>query len=438
MHRATLVAVAVIALLASAAPAPALHVEHFEDLARSKLPNGLVELPVRGSPKARRAGGYILRFSDASLQVSPLDGQDTGRADFEAIRGAILQQKTGDLYYMPAPSESLLAWSGRIAEIGRGFLFELSGKELPRPPAAFSKRGRDGKTSKGYPGRVDVVRIDGRYLVETIAGRYALVRVLEKAPSFVVLQWVYQPSGARVFEIPKRRLLPYKPRATLAERMGYAPRLSKRPEQSPGVPSKGHQGAVSAAAFPEGAVTHLRHREALAKELIRIVENKDGSAARSARGFAAEALGRMRAPEAAPVLASLINAPLPHSATHPDPVRPSMGIMYGAVPALVRIGKPGARACLEALCRLTPQERQKTSKPRLLCRVIVQVEGKAVALLLIRKMLENAQDEQARENLRLALELVEEGKVPPAQSPTYRTPMGAPVKSEGRGTGARP
>ncbi|NQT51344.1 HEAT repeat domain-containing protein [bacterium] len=419
MYKVVFIALVLAARIASAAPAE--HVEDFEDLAKVALPHGIVELPARGSARARRAGGYILRFRDGSLHVSPLDGQHTGSPDLAAVRNAILKERTGDLYCSGAPTVSLLAWSGRIAALGPGFLFELSGKELPRPPAASGEQRRDGQTGKGYPGRVDAVRTDGRYLVETVDGRYALIRVLEKASSFAVAQWVYQPSGARVFKTPKLRLLTYKPRATPAERLGYVPRKGKRPGPSAGVPGEEQDAAARVKPFPEGTVNHLKAREALVKQLMQVVENREGSASSRARGFAAEALGRIRAPEAASLLASLVDVPLPHSAAKPDPVRPAMGVvMYGAVPALVRIGKPGARACVQALCKLDSDERRKTSKPQFLCRVLVQVEGKTVALMLIRKMLAEGEDEQVRKNLELALKLVMAGGVQPVQSPGYR------------------
>jgi len=405
MTRSALAAVLVIGRLTLAGPAPSTHVEYVEDLSRSELPHGITVLPVRGSPRAKQLGGYIFRFRDASFGVSPLDGKEGGEPDPLAIRAAILEEKVGDLYYVGPIEKGLLAWSGRIEEVGWGFLLHLDGKELRRPVLVGEHADAGGGAKRRCPGHLDRVRLDGRYLVETLDGRYALLRIVEMAPTFVVIQWVCQPSRARVFPIPKWRRVKYQPRATAAERLGYdAPRPTPTPRPPAPAPPEPRPALED---FPAGTTRHLADREKLIKILMEIVADRDGRASHLARGYAAEALGLMRAVEAAPLLASVIDAHLSHSQTPRDPIRPAMGSPYGAVLALVDIGKPGAAACLDALCKLSPEERPRSSKPGLLTSVIRRVEGKRGAELLLRERLAQTEDPKARGNLEHALSLLE-------------------------------
>ena len=141
---------------------------------------------------------------------------------------------------------------------------------------------------------------------------------------------------------------------------------------------------------------------------MEILENRDDRAGHTARGIAADALGRMRAVEAAPLLASLIDELLPFPGDGKRRVRPSpVRNMYGAVPALVRVGRPGAAACLDAITRLTRGERTETSKLRLLATVVFRVEGKEVATLLVRDRMAKAQAREERDNLKHTLELLQ-------------------------------
>ncbi len=100
-----------------------------EDLSACKLPHGELLLPDRNHRQA--AKGYFLRFSDGALNPSPFKGKeqpDSLGALFERLR----KEHTGDLAYSGLHEGTFVAVSGRIADLGRHFLHELSGRRLAR------------------------------------------------------------------------------------------------------------------------------------------------------------------------------------------------------------------------------------------------------------------------------------------------------------------
>ena len=97
-----------------------------EDLSKCRLPHGELVLPSRGSPGGRR--GHILRFSDERLALDPFAVAGERPKSLKELFARMRRERTGDLMYSPLNDGTLIAVSGRIADLGRHYLYELNRK----------------------------------------------------------------------------------------------------------------------------------------------------------------------------------------------------------------------------------------------------------------------------------------------------------------------
>jgi len=175
-----------------------------EDLSACTLPTGTALIPQRDSPKAEEKGGYIFRFSDQKLSVDPLNRDRKKPKSVEDFCRAIRDEGTGDLMYSQGGGAHFIAFSGRIRDLGESLLYTFSGKELERPQQVAEVE----EDKEAIPGSVAGVAEGHSYLVETLDGKFALVRLISKEDRAAKIQWVYQPDGSRKFSIPQGKLLP--------------------------------------------------------------------------------------------------------------------------------------------------------------------------------------------------------------------------------------
>ena len=354
-------------------------VASIEDLKGAELPHGIVQLPRRDSAEARRLGGCIFRFSDATFHEIPKAGAKDGKQNANGVFQSVHERKLGDLTYSPMNEGTFISWSGRISDLGEGFLYELDGKTLIQPPLVYSVQERSGSTGKGYGGFLEHLVEGHRYIVQTTDGKCALIRLLEKGKEGAVIQWILQPNGSRAFQIPK------------AEPEQYQVRLPGRQTSIRG--DEDRSGLDKSYELRNEAKAHLAARKALIQRLILVVDAQGGEG----RGDVAlkieaiKSLGAMRATEAVPVLIKHIdfvdrNAPMRELNT---------AALYPAVGALESIGKPGSRTAIEGIrdayrFDVDGDENRRLSRIQLLTQVVVRVEGQDVARFILERELHNA------------------------------------------------
>jgi hypothetical protein len=358
--------------------------EFQEDLSASKLPNGIAEIGRGGGPVARKAGGYIFRFRDATFHVTPHEARDERPQSGEDVRDAVVKEKIGDLCYSPINGGTLVAWSGRISDLGKGYLHELDGKTLKRPPVIFSKEERSGKTGKGYPGHIEHIRVGHRYLIETVDQHYAVVRVLEKALDSGVVQWVYQPKGTIAFKIPKQKLAAFKARH---QTTSSDPRQVLRPL------------GPEEAKLAKKAAEHLKERRQLIAQLIAEVDKiSDPQKVHRLGGVAIRTLGDLRASEAVDALVKQVDC-LGGGPTQTD--RITVAGLYGCVGALYKIGKPAVKPAVKAIRDMhhfdvQGDENRRLARTELLTVVIHAVEGRQVAKSILEAELKKVEPESKK------------------------------------------
>jgi hypothetical protein len=391
--RAKWLILAVAAALAVRAAA-GRQVDSREDLSGVKLPNGVSRLPSHGAPDVRKLGGYIFRFRDASYHLSPFDAKGTEPGSADELRGAIRRADAGDLTYTYMQGGSLVAWSGRIADLGEGYLHELSGKKLDRPPLAYSKLHRDGRGGSPYVGYLEGVAVGHRYLVETTGGHFAIVRLLRQGGRTATVQWVYQPNGGRKFAIANSPLVPLEALETPAQRPTDDPRqLPSQPRSAP--PTIRELRIQDLRAIRSAIATHTENRRALLRALIRSVTEGDGPG----KVAAIKALGELRATGAAPALAREIawfDRWTPRSEA-------TIAISHPCVPALIEVGLPGAGACLAELATCPSETALQKRRLKLLALVVLRVYGDKLAKVVLADRRDAAQTDRAKENFQAAL-----------------------------------
>jgi len=359
-----------------------------EDLAGCKLPHGITELPEQGSPKSIELKGYIFSFETGRLAIDPFTFADKHPSSFKEFRDAIIASKTGDIYFKSVGKEMFLfALSGRIKDLGQHFLYEFSGVELAEPTEVFFV-----EDNEAIPGVQPDVRLGNCYLITTVNGQLVLLRVIriDVDRRSCAIQWIKRAPGAKVFEIPKGTIVEPKRRA----------------RELPVPALKGEEYWKRIEKIEKAVIAHVAYRKKLTKHLMGILEGgmeKGGHAI----PLSINTLGEMRAVEAAPLLASMIDTPISSGVS----LSLTIDNMFACVPALVSIGKPGAAACMDEIVKLTPEDRQKPFKEKLLCSVILRVEGEKVARLLLEERKEAVSKEKEQvENLDRAIALIEEVK----------------------------
>jgi len=175
-----------------------------EDLSSCPLPSGTTEIPQRNSPRAGRENEYIFKFSNGRLMSeSPMKGNKIVLSATEILK-TIRDQSVGDLLYAPNNGGTFIAISGRMADVGEGYLYSFGEKELVRPSEVVGRK----ENKAGIPGAIEGVFEGHCYFVETVDGKFALIRLISQGDRTAKIQWVYQPDGSRAFNIPQGKLLP--------------------------------------------------------------------------------------------------------------------------------------------------------------------------------------------------------------------------------------
>jgi len=395
MSRVIMLAVVclVIALTSASWAEPVVSVE---DLKGAELPHGIVVLPRQGSDEARRLGGCIFRFSDAAFQAIPeKNGEQGGNDLFQTVR----ERNLGDLTYSPMNEGTFISWSGRIADLGGGFLSELDGKKLIQPPLVYSVEERSGSTGKGYEGFLEHLVEGHRYLLRTTDGKFALLRLLEKGRSGAVFQWLYQADGTRMFSIPTAD-----PKAYTAKFGGSSDRPSVPPvatgdttvtglKEAPLV-QIGNDVASDPRAFATMVEQYLRNRKLTIETLIALVENGDGRT----KSLAIRTLGDLRATEAAPVLAARIAWLDSWSKV----LEATIEGTQPCVPALIGIGLPGAQAALDEISRVDDPAAEGQRRLKLLSLVVLRVYEEKLANFVLEDRAATVKTDKERENFERA------------------------------------
>jgi hypothetical protein len=169
-----------------------------EDLSACKLPNGVVIMPAPGSPAART--GEILKLSTGRFTWYPTEpGRTLSPAQAaEKLRAT----NAADLEYLPENEGTLWAVSGHISELGALYLADAAALKMDAPMEIRA-------TSRGPAGMYTGIAEGRTYLVQGADGHYSLVRVLEKTAQSLTIQYVNQPAGTLVFDVPRGDLVDF-------------------------------------------------------------------------------------------------------------------------------------------------------------------------------------------------------------------------------------
>jgi hypothetical protein len=208
-----------------------------EDLSGCKLPHGEDFLPDRNAPK-----GYIFRFSDQTLGRNPFEMEGKRPASLNELFERMRTEGTGDLMYSPLNEGTFVAVSGKMTDLGAHFLYEFHERDLLPPSQVWGEKEKSG-AGKGTPGAIEGLKEGHCYLVETVDGKLALVRLLRRQSRSSLVQWVYQPSGSRKFAIPKGEVSTVPPEQV-------SPRKGAKVKGKP----DGHSVAYSAAGPMPGTI----------------------------------------------------------------------------------------------------------------------------------------------------------------------------------------
>jgi hypothetical protein len=364
-----------------------------EDLSSCQLPHGELTLFDRNAPEGSK--GYFLRFSDGTLNLPPATGAQrppTVAGYFKQLQDA----KIGDLMYSPLNKGSLVAVSGRMADLGGHFLHDFNARSLERPSKIFSKQERSGK-GEATPGVIDGVLNGHCFLVETVDGKYALIRIVQQRDRSALIQYVYQPDGSRQFAIPQGKITSIAP--------------------PPGDPSKEPKSAMpfgverlDPADFSKAVAVHGENRKKMIALSIQLLEVNKGSldAVLVNRHYAAIFLGKIRAAEAAPTLAAHVDDNLALVS-----LRITVENSYRCVQSLIDIGIPGAKAAVKQIeldASAAPpngvQPRdwndRQTQRRNLLALVVLKVYGERLAKIVLEDRIAEVADEKAKTALKEA------------------------------------
>jgi len=363
-----------------------------EDLSACKLPNGLSSIPTRVNPRSRSEGD-VFSFSKEKLSPAPpfkKDGRRLTPAEWVAL---IRKANIGDLQFGTAENGYLFAITGRIVDLGKHYLHEFDGKDLARP-------GIVPPTEKNDPhGALEGIgKHNGHsFLVETVNGKYAMLRLISQENEQATIQWVYQPDGTRRFAIPKGRIL-------AAPRPVAIPR-SEEPSKMPF-----HIDQLDVRDFAKAATAHMENRKKLVEMSIGLLSSKDTATAN--RYLACKVLGDIRACEGAAVLARIIDTPL---SSGPVRLRVIVPDSYGCVYSLIAIGQPGAKAAIAQIEVDVAGEKPTGElaslwndrielRRNLLAFVVLKVYGEKLAKIVMEDEIAQAKDPKVKAAFQQALE----------------------------------
>lgn len=366
----------------------------WEDLAECKLPNGLTILPSDGTLLARKQGSI---FSFAANKLSPRP-QMKGKWSAKDLVRAIGQAKAGDIMYFAAEGGGFFAMSGRITDLGKHYLHEFDGKELPRPKIITGKEDRE-----DVPGLMTGIdALTGHcFILETMDRKYVLLRIVSqdrRKERQARVQWVYQPNGTRVFNVPKSKI------------QTQAPAVVGRPVQE-GKAALPPIMKLDVRDFAKAGDTHKENRKKLVELSMALVASKDAGIGN--RHLACVLLGKLRAPEGAPVLAARINLNLAIMS-----FEITVKNSYRCVAALIKIGVPGAIASMDQMeidARSKPAKDANArdamnwnlriqSRRKLLALVVLKVYGEKLGKIVVEDRIAEAKDPKVKAAFQEALE----------------------------------
>lgn len=383
-----------------------------EDLHDVKLPTNEVLIPIASTPEARR--GHIYQIEDERWGAIPPAEPGQRRTSAEMIE-AIKNIKAGDISFF-SRDNTLWAISGRISDLGEVYLHEAAAQKLERP-AVYKGQ---------LPGAMPNIKAGNTYLVETVDGKFALVRVLQLTPVGPQVQVVYQPNGTMRFDMPaKPDLVALTPVVPMKEEPLPVPPVAVTPTPTSVGTTVSVMGndpfgrpvappptitAVTSPATPPSAPTeepkreptvlepymssHIRQREAMVKTRIATIALPAKSKIEITKKADAMAdLAALRANEAVDALIDQID--FMNTATRIKEF--SIEAYHPAVGALIQLGKPATKGAIKALVAGPAGDAEaREMKQMLLIKVIRGVEGDDVAKLLLEKEVLPKVDEPRR------------------------------------------
>lgn len=342
-----------------------------EDLSECPLPHGTAVLPQRDSVLAEKEKGYIFKFSDGALHLDPFAKANKDAESVQDFFEQVCAQETGDIAYSSLNGGTFVALSGRIRHLGQHFLHEFVGKRLTRPEQVMGTK-QHSAAGERTPGAIEGIFEGHCYLLETIDGKFALVRLISQGNRAALVQWVYQPDGTRIFTIPKSKNLPQRP-----------------------FPAWSARDPVKLMQMEKSIEECLANRKALVATLTRYLEEEPSQRDMPTMVLVIRALGDLRDPDAVDALLNHIAFPdltrMPRSLTIPPPL-PS-------VSALIDIGKPATQAILARIRKAASDEDvaralEKSSELRLYVKVLAGVDGQAAAEFLLKSEIEKIEEEK--------------------------------------------
>jgi len=347
-----------------------------EDLSTCKLPNDLTTFPQRDTQLADRTGGYIFKFSGATFVLNPFETEGERPESIEELFRRMREEKTGDLMYSSLNGGTLVAVSGRVSDLGQGYLHEFGERKLQRPARVWGEKEKNA-AGKGTPGAIEGVAEGNCYHVETAEGRFALVRLVAKGDRSALIQWVYQPDGSRAYDMPKGETVEIQ--------------STTRPQS----PSKAD--LLEQAALLRATETHMENRRKFIESLIEMAQPGREPLLRT---HAIRTLGEIRAKEAVPMLVSMVDFLGQGGASFTL----TIDNLHPCVPALVDIGVPCTSAAIQELREPTTGPERRERCQQLLLVVLSRLYGEAAAKVILTEAITKVDTETQREKLEKALE----------------------------------
>jgi len=373
-----------------------------EELKECALPHGEVVLPVAGTFEA--ANGEFLKLADGSLVKATSVWQAKKPDDVAAMQ----RGQVADLAFLSEDNGTLWAVSGRVVDLGMVYLSDLSGVKMDRPAEIRGGGGRPAGIIRGVQ--------EGRtFLVETTEGKFALVRVLEVSKVGAVVQYVYQPTGGTMFEVPKGEFLDVVPWVALrepAKKVTRTTAIANPPTPTPvptadrvegqRVPDIDLVGQYGASAIANGVSAmksertstvleppfsyHMRQQEVMIETRMKLLKGDAKTSTEIEKKVdAINELAEMRADAAAEEMVKQIAFLNPRGAgtEFQDSVHPCFA-------GLKKLGSAGSRAAVKGLREMDlGSESESLESPSyragLLALVIRAVEGDDVGLYILRR-----------------------------------------------------
>jgi hypothetical protein len=210
-------------------------------------------------------------------------------------------------------------------------------------------------------------------LVETTDQHYALIRVLETTAGVAVIQWVYQPDGTKVFQIPRGALVKLTSTSSTTA-------IGTTESAKPAVQLRA--GGVIAGvdvtddtSFSQAVEKHLTDRKKLVNLLVDLIQHSDGPS----KALAIRTVGELRAPEAAQVLAEQID----WSDKWSTRLEVTIEVSQPCGPALVKIGIPGASAANDEIAKCKRDTPASLRRMKLLTLVVLRVYDETLARVVL-------------------------------------------------------